>query len=363
MSIEDNRKDENLIVSTDLELVIDSFPDWEFFRGQTVLITGGNGFLPSYLVRALLLANRQHQLNLRVTCIIRSRQSDLARLEPWLSDQALELVYGQVESYPLDQLSQQSIVIHAASGATPAVYQSNPVGIILPNTVGTARLCDQASIWKSKRFLFFSTGEVYGINSSPHFLESDYGLVDPCSLRSCYAESKRCGEAMCVAYSHQYGLHAVIARIFHTYGPQMKLDDGRVFADFVRDSLEGKQIKLASSGEALRCFCYLSDATSAFLHLIVFGESAQAYNLSNPNAEISIRDLASLVAGLTEPPLEVYLGNSQDLKPGYLPSQVPRSLPSIAKMQDLGWQPVVGLEVGFRRTLSSYRNQIKCSIH
>ena len=356
MSIEDVRLSENTIVWSDLVNIIDSFPAWEFFRGQTILITGGNGLLPSYLVRALLLANRQQQLSLKVTCIIRSRQSDLARLEPWLSDQALELVYGEVESYPLDQLSHQSIVIHAASGATPAVYHSNPVGIILPNTVGTARLCQQASTWNSKRFLFFSTGEVYGINSSPHFLETDYGLVDPCSLRSCYAESKRCGETICVAYSHQYELHAVIARIFHTYGPQMKLNDGRVFADFVRDSLEAKQIKLASSGEALRCFCYLSDATIAFLYLIVFGVSGQAYNLSNPNAEISIRDLASLVAGLTDPPLEVYLGKNQDLKPGYMPSTVPRSLPSIAKAQALGWQPVVGLQDGFKRTLSSYQD-------
>jgi len=356
MSIQSIRSAEKSIVWSDLENVVERFPAWEFFHGQTILVTGGNGLLPSYLVRALLLANSLHQLDLKVTCIIRSRQSDLARLEPWLNDQALELVYGEVESYPLNQLSHQSIVIHAASGATPAVYQSNPVGIILPNTVGTARLCGQASIWKSKRFLFFSTGEVYGINSSPHFLETDYGLVDPCSLRSCYAESKRCGETICVAYSHQYELHTVIARIFHTYGPQMKLNDGRVFADFVRDSLEGKRINLASSGEALRCFCYLSDATSAFLHLIVFGEAAQAYNLSNSNAEASIMDLATLVAGLSNPPLDVYLGNNQDLKPGYMQSQVPRSLPSTAKVQTLGWQPVVGLQDGFKRTLSSYRD-------
>ena len=90
------------------------------------------------------------------------------------------------------------------------------------------------------------------------------------------------------------------------------------------------------------------------MHLITFGESAQAYNLSNPNAEISIRDLASLVASLTDPPREVYVGTNQDLKPGYMPSTVPRSLPSIAKAQALGWQPVVGLQDGFKRTLSSY---------
>lgn len=356
MSIDSVRSSENPIIWADLENVIESFPAWQFFRGQTILVTGGNGLLPSYLVRALLLANSLLKLDLKVTCIIRSLQSDLARLKPWINDPALQLVYGEVESYPLDEIAPQGIIIHAASGATPAVYQSNPVGIILPNTVGTARLCEQARKWQSQRFLFFSTGEVYGVNSSPSFAESDYGLVDPCSLRSCYAESKRCGEAICVAYAYQYGLHTLMARIFHTYGPQMNLNDGRVFADFVRDSLGGTQIKLASSGEALRCFCYLSDATSAFLHIIAFGQAAQAYNLSNPSAEVSIRDLAKLIAGLSDPPLEVVYGNNQDLKPGYMPSQVPRSLPSTAKVNALGWQAVVGLHDGFKRTLLSYRN-------
>ena len=196
------RSTENPIVWADLENVVNNFPCWDFFEGQRILITGGNGLLPSYLVRALLLANRLHRLDLKVTCIIRSFQSDLVRLEPWINDPSLELVYGEVELYPLDHLAPHAIIIHAASGATPAVYQSNPVGIILPNTVGTARLCEQALQWQTQRFLFFSTGEVYGVNSSPSFYESDYGLVDPCTLRSCYAESKRCGETICVAYSH-----------------------------------------------------------------------------------------------------------------------------------------------------------------
>jgi UDP-glucuronate decarboxylase len=356
MSIQSIRSAENPIVWADLESVISNFHCWDFFYRQQILITGGNGLLPSYLVRALLLANRLHQLDLKVTCIIRSLKSDLARLKPWTNDPSLELDYGEIELYPLDQLAPQTIIIHAASAATPAVYQSNPVGVILPNTVGTARLCEQAQKWQTQRFLFFSTGEVYGVNSSPSFSESEYGLVDPCSLRSCYAESKRCGETICVAYAHQYGLHTLMARIFHTYGPQMNLNDGRVFADFVRDSLEGKQIKLASSGEALRCFCYLSDATSAFFHIIAFGQAAHAYNLSNPSAEVSIRDLAKLIADLSDPPLEVFYGINQNLKPGYMPSQVPRSMPSTAKLNALGWQPNVGLLDGFKRTLLSYHN-------
>ena len=232
----------------------------------------------------------------------------------------------------------------------PSVYQSNP----LANPIlSDSSLCNMQ---QSQRFLFFSTGEVYGINSTPYFTEIDFGFVDPCTVRSCYAESKRCGETICVAYNHQHGLHTLMARIFHTYGPQMNLNDGRVFADFVRDSLEGRQITIASSGEALRCFCYISDATSAFLYIIAFGQAGHAYNLSNTSAEVSIRDLARLVAELSDPPLEVIFGKNRDLKPGYIPSQVPRSLPNTAKLNALGWQSSVDLHDGFKRTLLSYHN-------
>jgi UDP-glucuronate decarboxylase len=348
---------ENPIIWSDLNHIVSAFTSWEFFRSQTILITGGNGLLASYLVRTLLHANHLLSLNLHITCLVRSQRSELFRLAPWLHSSSLSLVYGDVETFQFDQLETQSIVIHAASVATPSVYQSNPVGIVLPNSLGTARLCQHAQIWSSQRFLFFSTGEVYGNNRFHSFAEDAYGYLDPTSLRSCYAESKRCGETTCVAYSHQYGLHAVIVRIFHTYGPQMKLDDGRVFADFIRDALEGKQIRLSSSGEAMRCFCYLSDATHGFLHLIVNGSSGQAYNLANPSAEISIRDLATLIAGLPTPSLEVCFANAQEFKPGYMQSPVQRSLPSIAKIQSLGWQPLVDLKQGFQRTLDSYLTQ------
>ena len=345
---------ENPVVWSDLETIIQGFRPWNFYNSQTILITGGSGLLASYLVRVFLLANDIYALNLKVTCLVRSRRSSLIRLDPWLESSNLQIVYGDAESYPYDQLERQTIVVHAASGATPRVYKSNPVGIILPNSVGTARLCWQACKWQSKRFLFFSTGEVYGLNSSPGFTERDFGYLDPTQLRSCYAESKRCGETTCVAYSHQYGLHALSARIFHTYGPQMNLDDGRVFADFIRDALDGREIRLASSGDALRCFCYLSDATSAFLHLIALGSAGEVYNMANPSAEISILGLAHLVANLIEPPLSVGLVDTQLAKPDYMHSQVLRSLPSTSKLEGLGWQPLVGLEEGFSRTLLSY---------
>lgn len=345
---------ENPIVFSDLKNVVSSFPSWSFFQSQKVLITGGNGLLASYLVRAFLYANRVLTLDLQITCLVRSRKSDLSRLAPWIDDASLNFVFGEVESFPLESLQEQTIVIHAASGASPKLYNTDPIGIILPNAVGTAKLCNQSSEWGVKRFLYFSTGEVYGINNNSFFSESDYGFVDPSLLRSCYAESKRCGESTCIAYSHQYGLHTTIARIFHTYGPQMKLDDGRVFADFIRDSLQGSNITLTSAGDALRCFCYIADATLGFLYLIAHGYSAHAYNLANPYAEISIRDLALIISNLSDPPLNVTFDTANLGESNYLPSQVPRSLPSISKIESIGWNPTTTLLEGFSRTRTSY---------
>lgn len=346
---------ENQIVWEDLEMIVAEHRHWDFFRNQTVLVTGAGGLLASYLVRALLRASDCLNLNMKLTCLLRSVQSAESRLKPWLHQPNLNLIYGSAETYPFGQLEPHSIVVHAASYASPRAYNRDPVGTLLPNSVGTVQLCEQARRWGSLRLLFFSSSEVYGVNSKEQLGELDYGYLDPNTVRSCYAESKRMGETTCRAYAHQYDLSSTCARIFHTYGPQMNLEDGRVFADFVRDALKGQSIALASAGTARRCFCYLADATSAFLQLLVKGAPGEAYNLANPHAETSILDLARLIGGLVEPKLEVCSVDPDLAKPGYVVSTVPRSLPSIAKLQALGWQPTTDLESGFRRTLLSYQ--------
>ena len=347
---------ENPIVWADLEQIVAEHSHWDFYRNQTVFITGAGGLLASYLARALLRASDCLDLNVRLTCLLRSAPSAGSRLQPWVHHPNLRLIYGNAESYSYGQLEPQDIVVHAASSASPRAYSQDPVGVLLPNSVGTAQLCEQARKWRSRRFLFFSTGEVYGLNSKEQLDELDFGYLDPNTVRSCYAESKRMGETTCRAYAHQYGLSTSSARIFHTYGPQMDLQDGRVFADFVRDALKGQAIRLTSAGMARRCFCYLSDATAAFLQLLARGSSGEAYNLGNPESEISIIELAHLIGGLVEPRLLVCPADPDSLRPGYMASSVPHSLPSIAKLQALGWKPKTDLESGFRRTLLSYGN-------
>ncbi len=345
---------ENPIVLADLDQIVSAFSPWDFFRSQSVLVTGGAGLLGSSLVRTLLRANDCLGLNIQVTCLLRNKPEPASRLNPWLNHSNLNLIFDSVEDYDFASLAPHSIVVHAASQASPSIYNKDPVGTILPNSVGTVRLCEQAHRWRAKKLLFFSTAEIYGVNSKTDIGELDYGYLDPMSVRSCYAESKRIGESICKAYAHQYSLNATCVRIFHTYGPQMALNDGRVFADFVRDALQGDAIRLASAGTAMRCFCYLTDATSGFLRLLVGGLPGESYNLANPDAEITILDLARLISRLSKTKPEVQFVDPQHAKPDYMSSPVLRSLPSIAKIRGLEWKPRIGLEEGFSRTLESY---------
>ena len=349
-------KHENCVVWADIQKIVSEFNHWDFFRNKKIIVTGAGGLLASYLVRTLLHASGCMDLNLNITGLLRAVPVGGSRLMPWLNHPNLSLIYGSAESYPYDLLDPHSIIVHAASLASPRAFSKDPVGTLLPNSVGTFQLCEQARKWECSRLLYFSTGEVYGLNNKEELTENDFGYIDLNAVRSCYAESKRMGETTCIAYAHQYGVHTTGVRIFHTYGPQMSLDDGRVFADFVRDALNSEPISLASTGSARRCFCYISDAISAFLLLIVKGVAGSAYNLANPYAEISILDLACLIGSLVEPNLPVTSVDPAITKPDYVTSPVPRSRPSIVKLQSLGWQPDTSLKAGFARTLLSYQS-------
>ena len=155
--------------------------------------------------------------------------------------------------------------------------------MIKANTVGTMNLLELAYQKNVKGFLYFSSGEVNGdiFETVTSVKESDYGKVDPLNVRSCYAESKRMGENICSCYFYQYKVPVKIVRLSHTYGPTIPLDDERVFVSFVKNVLNNQNIELNSDGSAKRCFLYLSDAVRAYFKVLLDGENANVYNVSN----------------------------------------------------------------------------------
>ncbi|WP_416695928.1 NAD-dependent epimerase/dehydratase family protein [Candidatus Pseudothioglobus sp. Uisw_050_01] len=349
-------KENNIIILEDLDFISKSLALWEDLRNQSILITGCSGLLGSYLVKSLLYANNVFDLNLKVIGTYRNIDSVNERLIEYLDEPNFKLVLHDIAEPIPNDLPYADFIIHAASQASPKYYGIDPVGTILANSTGTANLLNYAVKNKSKRFLFFSSGEVYGNPIDPNELikEDDYGYIDPMNIRSCYAESKRIGETMCVSWGKQYGVHVNVVRPFHTYGPGIALNDGRVFADFVANAVEGKDIILKSNGLTKRSFCYISDATIGFLIVLLSGKDAEAYNIGNPETEISMKDLALKIVDL-RPDLD--LSVKFDVKnqgDKYMRSQVLRAYPSIDKVSKIGWKPSIGLREGFSRTIKSF---------
>lgn len=259
----------NTIIMEDvLYILSDNNIDWKRFSGKTVIISGAAGFLPSYMTQTLLMLNKTDRLesNVKVIGLVRDVEKSKRRLGDWSDDPNLKIIKTDLSS-PIEIDEDIDFIIHAASQASPKLFFTDPVGTIKANTLGTVYLLDLAVEKHVKGFLYFSTGEVNGdiYDRKEIVSENDYGAIDPLDVRSCYAESKRVGETLCAAYARQFGVPAKVVRPSHTYGPGVFLNDGRVFASFVSDVLNDKNIVLKSDGKANRCFLYLSDAFAVIL--------------------------------------------------------------------------------------------------
>jgi nucleoside-diphosphate-sugar epimerase len=348
----------NKIIKEDLQAIYNSDIDWSFFYNKTILVSGANGFLPAYLVESLLFLNYINPKNkVKVFALVRNIKNFYLRFSDYINDPNLEFLEQDV-CEPILKKIDVDYVIHAASQASPKFYGIDPVGTLSANVIGTINLLKFSILSKVKSFLYFSSSEVYGeLNSTQIPAKEDvFGHINPTNIRSCYAESKRMGENICVSYYHQYGVPVKIVRPFHTYGPGMKLDDGRVYADFVSDILNNKNINMLSDGSAIRAFCYLTDATIGFFKVLINGINGEAYNIGNPNEEYSILDLAELMVSFyPEKKLKVNKQNRIE-SINYLKSDVNRNSPDITKaIKLLGWQPLITSYNGFKRTIESFK--------
>jgi UDP-glucuronate decarboxylase len=343
------------IIEQDVLEIISDDLDWENLRNKSILVTGANGFLPSYIVHTFSKLNQIKQLDVKIFALVRNKEKAEQRFEGYLNSPSFKLIIQDVVE-PIKIEQKIDYIIHAASQASPKYYKTDPVGTLTANSIGTNVLLEFAVKNKAEKFLYFSSSEVYGNLENPsNISETDLGKIDSMELRSCYAEGKRVGETLCIAYANQYNLHVNVVRPFHTYGPGFSLDDGRVFADFVNCVVNDKDIVMNSDGSATRSFCYLSDATKGFLRILLQGENKQAYNLGNANATSSIKELAETIISLVpEKKLKAVFNVQQN--DSYLKSNFNVLCPNTNKLEQLGWLPKVDLKEGFRRTISYYEN-------
>ena len=344
----------NHIIEADLKYITDHPLPWEFFRNKTVLVSGASGFLPAYMVETLLYLREKRQYDVKVIGMVRNLERAKSRFAHYEGNPALRLVLHDV-CVPFSFDEKLDVIIHAASQATPKYFRDDPVGTLLPNVVGTAQLLNLARDRKVECFGFFSTSGVHGfVDPSCYPVKEDcYGILNPTDLSSCYLESKRMGENMCIAWRHQYGVPVKIIRPAITYGPELKLDDGRSFADFVASMVLGKDIELTSDGTAYRNYCYISDATIGFFLVLLKGEIGQAYNVASEE-EIRIVDLARKLTSEVFPEKKLKVVFKTPPGKDFLRVHYSRSAVDISKLKALGWKQQVPLDEGFRRTVESF---------
>lgn len=345
----------NLIINEDLNNICTTALDWSQFDKKTILITGANGFLPAYLVETLLHLERWG-IKVKIIALVRNLAKASSKFGHHEQNNALQFLVQDV-SEPILIDEKVDYIIHAASQASPKYYGIDPVGTLMANTLGTVNVLELAYRKNVTGMLFISSGEVYGEMPVAVKLikENNYGYIDPCIVRSCYGESKRMGENMCVSWAAQYGVNVKIVRPFHTYGPGMLLNDGRVFADFVGNIVRNENIELKSDGSAIRAFCYLSDAIKAFFTILLKGKISQAYNMGNPFAAVSIKELANILITLSENERLQVIQRERKNDKEYLKSPIISNIPDIDKLKRLGWEPLVSIKEGFSRTINSYR--------
>jgi nucleoside-diphosphate-sugar epimerase len=305
-----------------------------------ILVTGGAGFIGSHLCDKLITQGHS------VTCVDNLGSGRLENIKHLYKNKNFKFIKHNVIE-PL-QLIEGKVdqIYHLASRASPNDYQQYPVETALANSVGTDRMAKLA-MSKNASLLFTSTSEAYGEPREHPQKESYWGNVNPVGIRSCYDESKRFGEALLMAYYREYGLKIKIVRIFNTYGPRMRKEDGRVISNFISQALENQPITIYGDGMQTRSFCYVGDMIEGLLKMMNSKEIGPK-NLGNP-IEVRIIDVAKIIKSLTRSKSGIVF------KP--LPQDDPtKRQPDISKARELlGWEPKMDLETGLKKTIEWFK--------
>lgn len=310
---------------------------------RSALVAGGSGFLGSHLCEVLLSDDY------RVICVDNLGSGRRSNISHLLDNENFQLMERDIRSDP--EFPPADEVYHLASRASPADFTEFPVRIALTNTEGTRHLLDFARDYDA-RMVFASTSEVYGDPEVHPQPESYTGNVNIRGPRGCYDESKRFGETLTVAYERKYDVDVRTARIFNTYGPRMRPDDGRVVPTFVRQALTGEDLTIYGDGTQTRSFCYVDDLVDGLVTLMDSeGTKGSVFNLGREN-EITIETLAETILDMVD--------TESGIVYEPLPEDDPlRRQPDISKAREtLGWEPTIPYRDGLAKTIAYYEERL-----
>lgn len=344
----------NKILQEDIEQITEQI-SLEELKGSTVLVTGATGLIGSQVVKTLACFNRLKEMDIEIFALVRNCQKAQKVFGSLLDRGDVHLVLGDVNQKlqieePLDY------IVHGASPTSSRYFVTNPVETITTAIDGTRNILECAKDKQVRGMVYLSSLEVYGVPQTEDgtVTETDYGYIDPLSVRSSYSEGKRMVECLCASYAKEYQVPVKVARLSQTFGAGVEYHDGRVFAEFARCAVEKRNIILHTAGNTLRTYCYTKDAVAALLTILVKGEVGSAYNVTNKNTAVTILEMAQCVCDtFPESGISVEFDMPEDLDSfGYNPEMVIKL--DTQRLETLGWHATVDLKEMFVRMIQAF---------
>lgn len=343
---------DNKIFREDLDkLIACEYIPWVKLQNKTVLVTGATGVIGYNLVSGLVYANIKKSLNMHIFALVRDIEKAKEKYAEQLrSSNSISFISGEVEHLPSMQ-EKIDYIIHGASPTASVFFIENPVETIKTSVVGTMNMLELAEHSKVQGLVYLSSMEVYGAPKTEDILyEEDLGYLDHLNIRNCYPEAKRQCEALCAAYVSEYSVPAMSVRLAQTFGPGVNKDDSRVFAEFARCAMDGKDIILLTDGGSKRCYLYTMDAVSAILTVLLKGEAGQAYNAANSETYCSVKEMAAMVAKtIGEDKIKVRVSKDKEKSKKFSSPHFYNL--SVARIMELGWRPSRNLLEMYQRMI------------
>ncbi len=332
--------------------------DLKQFEGTTVLVTGAAGLIGRTLIKKLFDWNEQAETPIAVIGMEFSEERAKAVLGEYV-DKGLKLIIADVRDVKPENIG-VDYIIHAASMTASKAFIETPVETVMISVDGTIKMLEFAKANGVKGFVYLSSMEVYGTPDTDEKINEEHPTnLNAMAVRSCYPESKRMCESLCASYASEYGVPAKVVRLTQTFGPGVAYNDGRVFAEFARCAIEGRNIVLNTKGETKRNYLYTEDAANALFTVLAKGVPGEAYNAANEETYCTIYEMACLVAKeCAGGKIDVEIRERADAaKLGYAPT-LHMNLDA-SKLRALGWEPQVGLVDMYRNTIQAMKDSMK----
>ncbi len=338
---------------SDIDRIISILPELKKMENRSVLITGAAGLICSSVVDILFRYNDTHEN--KITILAAGRW--IEEMETRFGEQTKrpDFVFVTYDASKTDnQLTiRGDYIIHGASNAHPALIVQEPVETMLSNFLGMKYLLDYARTNGTERILYISSSEVYGQKEGNEpYREDQYGYIDLLNPRNSYSVGKRAAETLCASYAAEYGVDYVIVRPGHIYGPTASPHDNRVSSAWAYQAARKENIVMKSDGSQIRSYCYCLDCASAMLKVLLSGNSGCAYNISNPESIITIREMAQILAKAGRVELKIELPTENEKK-----SFNPMSNSSLeaGNLLGIGWKGCFGAAEGLEHTVKILR--------